>query len=440
MIDKEMDTLDSNDWIQLLVIIVLILLSAFFSSAETALTTVSSLRIKTLIDEGNKTAVILQKIKDNTGKMLSAILIGNNIVNISASSLVTVWVTNVFGSRAIGYGTGILTLVVLLFGEISPKTIATLYAEQLSLQYARIIYILMILLTPVIYIVSKLSALILKLLKIDPTKKNTSYTENDLRTIVDVSHEEGVIEREERQMIKNVFDFGDVCARDIMVPRIDMVMAPIDITYEELIALFEKERFTRIPVYETTDEQDNSIVGIVNMKDILLYRQDTPFQIRDYLREPLFIYEYKNISELLMNMRSSSMNLSIVLDEYGDVAGLITLEDILEELVGEIRDEYDSEEDNSIQKINEKTYILDGSLNLEDINDLIGTDFHSDHYDSIGGLIIETLDKLPDVGDSAVINDFILTVTEKEKNRISQVRIQFPESKPSESEKDNATD
>lgn len=430
----------SSDWLQLLIIIILIALSAFFSSAETALTTVSSLRVKTLIEEGNRAAVTLQKIKDNTGKMLSAILIGNNIVNISASSLATVWATKVFGSFAVGYATGILTIVVLLFGEITPKTIATLHAESLSLRYAKIIYIIMTLLTPVIYIVSKLSAFILRILKIDPTQKNASYTENDLRTIVDVSHEEGVIEQEERQMIKNVFDFGDVCAKDIMVPRIDMTMASIDVTYDDLIASFAKERFTRIPIYEITEESNNSIVGIINMKDILLYKQDTPFCIRDYLREPFFTYEYKNISELLLEMRSSSVNLSIVLDEYGDVAGLITLEDILEEIVGEIRDEYDSDEENSLQKLSDTEYIVDGSLNLEDINDAISTDFHSDDYDSIGGLIIEALDRLPDTGDSVTVNGFLLTVMATEKNRISQVKIQFPDESNVETEKDNAVD
>lgn len=430
----------SSDWLQLLIIIILIALSAFFSSAETALTTVSSLRVKTLIEEGNRAAVTLQKIKDNTGKMLSAILIGNNIVNISASSLATVWATKVFGSFAVGYATGILTIVVLLFGEITPKTIATLHAESLSLRYAKIIYIIMTLLTPVIYIVSKLSAFILRILKIDPTQKNASYTENDLRTIVDVSHEEGVIEQEERQMIKNVFDFGDVCAKDIMVPRIDMTMASIDVTYDDLIASFAKERFTRIPIYEITEESNNSIVGIINMKDILLYKQDTPFCIRDYLREPFFTYEYKNISELLLEMRSSSVNLSIVLDEYGDVAGLITLEDILEEIVGEIRDEYDSDEENSLQKLSDAEYIVDGSLNLEDINDAISTDFHSDDYDSIGGLIIEALDRLPDTGDSVTVNGFLLTVMATEKNRISQVKIQFPDKSNVETEKDNAVD
>lgn len=430
----------SSDWLQLLIIIILIALSAFFSSAETALTTVSSLRVKTLIEEGNRAAVTLQKIKDNTGKMLSAILIGNNIVNISASSLATVWATKVFGSFAVGYATGILTIVVLLFGEITPKTIATLHAESLSLRYAKIIYIIMTLLTPVIYIVSKLSAFILRILKIDPTQKNASYTENDLRTIVDVSHEEGVIEQEERQMIKNVFDFGDVCAKDIMVPRIDMTMASIDVTYDDLIASFAKERFTRIPIYEITEESNNSIVGIINMKDILLYKQDTPFCIRDYLREPFFTYEYKNISELLLEMRSSSVNLSIVLDEYGDVAGLITLEDILEEIVGEIRDEYDSDEENSLQKLSDTEYIVDGSLNLEDINDAISTDFHSDDYDSIGGLIIEALDRLPDTGDSVTVNGFLLTVMATEKNRISQVKILFPDKSNVETEKDNAVD
>ena len=224
--------MDSGDAIQLIVLFILLLLSAFFSSAETAMTTVNKIRIMSLADDGNKRAKTLMKIIDDPGKLLSTILIGNNIVNLSASSLATTWTTRVFGNAFIGVATGVLTLLVLLFGEITPKTMATLSAEKFSLTYASIIYTLMKMLTPVIFLVNKLSSGVLFLLHVDPNARQNTMTEQELRTIVDVSHEDGIIEKEERQMIYNVFDFGDSQAKDVMVPRIDMSFVSVDATYD----------------------------------------------------------------------------------------------------------------------------------------------------------------------------------------------------------------
>jgi len=417
--------LESSEVIQLIILFALLLLSAFFSSAETAMTTVNHLRVKSLVEEGDRSAVVLDKVIGNTGKMLTAVLIGNNIVNISASSLATVLATSIFGSSAIGYATGLLTIVVLIFAEITPKTIASIYAESLALKYAYVIYTFMTIMTPVIFIVGTLSAGILKIFRINPTKKTSSYTEREIRTIVDASHEDGIIENEEHQMINNVFDFGDAQAKDIMIPRIDMALASIELSYEELMGIFERDRYTRLPIYK---ESTDNIVGIINMKDILLYKQGTHFQITDYLREPFYTYEYKSISELLYEMKNSSANLSIVLDEYGATAGLITLEDILEEIVGEIRDEYDSDEDDLITLINDHEYIVDGSMKIDDVNDAIATDFSSEDYDSIGGIIIEKLDRLPNDGESVEIGDYTLTVIETIKNRINKVRITLKQS------------
>lgn len=412
--------MDSSDTIQLIILACLIMLSAFFSSAETAFTTISYLKIKMLVDDGNKKAIILQKIVDNKGKMLSAVLIGNNIVNISASALATVLATNVFGSRSVGLVTGILTIVILILGEISPKTMATIHAEKIALAYAKIIYILMTVLTPAIWFTGWLSRGVLRIMQVKPEANSTSYTESELRTIVDVSHEEGVLETEERKMIKNVFDFGNVQAKDVMVPRIDMIMSSSSCTYDELIKKFQEQMFTRIPIYENTTD---NIIGIVNMKDIILYKQDDNFDVKDFLREPFFTYEYKNVSELLYEMKETTVGVSIVLDEYGDVAGLITLEDIIEEIVGEIRDEYDMEEEDKINKISDSEYIVDGALSTEDINDAIGTEFSSEDYDSIAGIIIEQLDRLPSKNDTVEVDGCKLTVLEIEKNRINRIRI-----------------
>lgn len=251
---KGVNKLDSGDAIQLLLLLILLLLSAFFSSAETAMTTVNKIRIMSLVEEGNKRAKTLLRIIEDPGNLLSTILIGNNIVNLYASSLATTWTTRVFGSAFIGAATGILTLLVLLFGEITPKTMATLNAEKLSLSYAPIILFLMKILSPVIFLVNKLSGIVLTMLHVDPNARQDQMTEQELRTIVNVSHEDGVIEKEERQMIYNVFDFGDSQAKDVMVPRIDMSFVSADITYEELMKVFRENGYTRYPVYENTTD------------------------------------------------------------------------------------------------------------------------------------------------------------------------------------------
>ncbi|KLU68895.1 MAG: hypothetical protein RHS_5290 [Robinsoniella sp. RHS] len=426
--------LDSSDAIQLGVLIALIGLSAFFSSAETSLTTVNKIRIKTLADQGNKKAVTLLKVINDSGKMLSAILIGNNIVNLSASALATTLALNIWGNAAVGIATGVLTLLILLFGEITPKTLATLYAEQLSMGYAGIILFMMRVLTPVIFLINKLSYVCLRIMRIDPSAKMNSITEHELRTIVDVSHEEGVIESDERQMIYNVFDFGDSQAKDIMVPRVDMVSIDINSTYDEIIDVFEQEKFTRLPVYE---ESPDNVIGIINVKDLLFCKPSEEFHIRDIMREPYFTYEYKKTSELMVEMRQDSINFTIVLDEYGATAGLITLEDLLEEIVGEIRDEYDKDEEDLIRCINNLEYVIEGSMKLDDVNDALGLDFDSEDYDSIGGYIIERLDHLPQQGEFVVAENGIrLVVDAVDKNRIDKVHLYLPEQEPGFEERD----
>ena len=429
--------MDPSDAIQIIFLIVLIMLSAFFSSSETALTTVSSVRIRTLVEEGNKRAAILEKVVENKGKMLSAILIGNNVVNLSASALTTSFVINTFGNAYVGLGTGIITLLILIFGEISPKTMATVKAEKIALRFCGIVNVLMKILTPVIFIVNFLANSFIRLTGTDPTAKTETITENELRTIVDVSHEEGVIESEERWMINNVVDFGDAQAKDIMVPRIDMVLASEDVTYDELMEIFRENMFTRVPVYRDTTD---NIIGIINMKDLLFYKQENPFRIHDYLREAYFTYEFKKTSELFVEMRQNSVSLAIVLDEYGATAGLITLEDLLEEIVGEIRDEYDEDELKSIQAISELEYRVEGSLKLDDLNEALGLSLSSDDYDSVGGLIIGVLDHVPTAGESITEDGIRFIVEAMDKNRIAWVRMYLPEASDEEDSADAQED
>lgn len=415
--------MDSGDVTQLIILIILLMLSAFFSSAETALTTVNRIRIRSLADDGSKRAKTVLKITDNSGKMLSAILIGNNIVNVAAASITTSLAYSLGGS-AVAIANAVITVAILLFGEITPKTTATIHAEKLALIYAQIISIFMKIMTPVIFIINGLSNAVLLLLRIDPNAKNQTMTENELRTIVDVSHEDGVIESDEKEMIYNVFDLGDAKAKDVMVPRVHVTFADVTTTYEELIEIFREDKFTRLPIFE--DSTDN-VIGTINMKDLLLFEDKANFQVRNILREAYFTYEYKNISELLVEMRDAKFNIAIVLDEYGETAGIITLEDILEEIVGEIRDEYDEAEEELIQKVNDQEYIVEGSMNLDDLNDNLGTELESEDYDSLGGFIIEHLDRLPEVGDHITTEDQIRLVVEKlDKNRIETVHVYLP--------------
>lgn len=415
--------MDTSDSIQLIILCLLLAASAFFSSAETALSTVNRIRIRTLAEEGNKRAITLTKVINNNGKMLSVILIGNNVVNLSASSLATILATKLLGSAGAGIATGILTLLILVFGEISPKTMATIHAESIALAYASFIYALMKLLTPVVFIVNLLTNGFLKLLRVDTKKKDEAYTENELRVIMDASHEEGMIENEEHQMINNVFDFDESCAKDIMVPRIDMSFIDVNATYEELIDTFRKDMFTRLPVYEDTTD---NVIGIMNVKDLILHNRRESFSIRDIMREAYYTYEFKKTSELFIEMKNNSVPMAIVLDEYGATAGLVTLEDLIEEIVGEIRDEYDADELNSIKKVGEGEYIIEASIKLDDLNDVLGTEFESEDYDSLGGYLIGLLDRLPEEGETIEENGYTFSVVSIDKNRIEKIKMSLP--------------
>lgn len=414
--------MDGSSAIQLVILIILLIFSGLFSSAETSLTTVNLYRMKTLADEGSRRAKKVLKMMENPGKMLSAILIGNNIVNLTASSLMTILVANLFGNAAVGIATGVLTVLILIFGEITPKNLATLYNEKFALFYAMPIYILSLILTPVIWILDKVCNGIYWLLRIDKNGANKQMTESDLRTIVNVSHEDGVIEGEEKEMITNVVDFGDSVAKDIMISRADMTMASVDSTYQEIRQFFMEEQYSRIPIYEESKE---NIVGILYMKDLFFYQetQDGEVDIRQLMREPYYTYEYQKTSNILEEMRRNSVSITIVLDEYGSAAGMITLEDLLEEIVGEIRDEYDEYEAEIIKQVAEDQYEIDGSAKIDDVNDALDLTLESEDYDSIGGYVIELLDHLPVAGEKVQDSTVVFEVLEMDKARVERVRM-----------------
>lgn len=393
-----------------------------FSSAETALTVVNRVRLKALAEDGNKKAQTALNVLEKYGKMLSAILIGNNIVNLSASALATTLAIKI--SLPVGIATGVLTVVILIFGEIVPKNMANFYSEKLALFYASVIAGLMKIMTPVIFVVDKLANGLMRLFHID-TSKRTAMTETEARTYVEVSHEDGVIESEEREIIYNVFDFSDAVAKDVMIPRIDMVSISEDAGYDEVMDLFKECMYTRIPVYQ--EDKDN-VIGLINIKDFILVPQKENFHISDIMRQAYYTYEFKKTADLLMEMREKRVNVTFVLNEYGATVGMITLEDLLEEIVGEIRDEYDEDEEELIQEVAERTFLVESSMKLDDINDELGTDLSSEDYDSIGGLMIEHLDRLPeDEEEITTSQGIVLQVKGISQNRISKVLMTLPE-------------
>lgn len=415
--------MDTGDILISVVLIILLYLSSFFSSAETALTTVNKINMRKLAEEKNKQAITVLKLIEQPSKMLSVILIGNNIVNILASSLATVLATKYFHSYGAGISTGVMTFLVLIFGEVTPKSKATAKADSIALKDAKYIYVLSYVLTPISFIVNKIASVFLKLSGINTNEPSILITENEFRAIVDVSHEEGVIESEERKMITNIVDFGDSVAKDIMVPQIDMCYVDVNSTYEELIQTFSKDKFSRLPVYR--DSKDD-ILGIINLKDVFFYEDDIEnFNIEELIRKPLFTFEYKKVSDLFIEMKKDSISFAIVLNEYGSTAGMITMEDIIEEIVGEIRDEYDYDEEDLIKVISDKKYIVDGSAKLEDINETIGLNLVSDNYDSLAGHILFLLSHIPLEGEKLTHDGVTFTVKKLDKNRIEKVLIEL---------------
>ena len=415
--------MDSSDTTRLIVLFVLLFLSAFFSSAETAFTSLNKMRIKSFADEGSKKAKLVLSLLDKNTKFLSTILIGNNIVNIAASALTTILAQKLFGNSYIGLATGILTLLVLIFGEITPKTMASIHAEKMAFIYAPIINLLMILFTPLTFLVSGLAKAVMFILRIDPEKSGAHMTENELLTIVEASAQEGVIEHEEHEMINNVVDFGDTVARDVMVPAINMTCVEDTVTYDELISIFRKDQYSRMPVYH---ESHDNIIGIIWAKDLLVkYNPKRPFKVTEYMREPFFTFETKKTSELMSELKDKYKSMAIVLDEYGITAGLLTIEDLIEEIVGEIRDETDTDEVDSVRKINETTFEAQGAASLDDVNKACGLELASDDYDSIAGHVINLLNHLPARGESIEWDNVKYTVAATAKNRVTKVKIEL---------------
>ncbi len=398
------------------------MLSAFFSASETALITISPHRLRTMVEEHQKNAEILEKVLSQSDKMLSVILICNNIVNLGASSLATVFVQNVIGSWAVSIGTGVLTLLVLVFGEITPKTISTYNSNKIALKFAPYIRILMIIFTPIAAAINFLANGVIRLLHVDKSSKSESYTENEIRSIVEVSEEEGVIESGEKDIINNVFDFTDTITREAMVPIVNVTSVGVNSSYKDLRKVFADNLYTRIPVF---NEDESSFIGMINLKDFIFMSAEEAdrFDLKSIMRELPYTYEQKHLAELFLDMKKKHTNMMAVMDEYGVTVGIITMEDLLEEIVGDIRDEYDEDEEDEVLQEGTDEYVMHGSTSLSDINSKLGTALQSEAYDSIGGLIIEKLDRLPEEGDTVNADGVLLTVEKVDGPKIEQVRI-----------------
>ena len=407
--------------LQLGLLVVLLLGSGFFSASETSLMSLSKIRIRYMEDEGVKGAKLVGSLIEKSSDLLSSILVGNNIVNIAATSVSTSLFINIFGDGGVAIATAVMTVLVLVFGEITPKTIAANSPEKVAVVVSKPISIIMKITKPIVWVFNLLTGIIFKIMGIDNDGVKPFITEEELKAMVNVSHEEGVLEMEEREIINNVFQFGDMQAKEAMIQRLDMVAIDIEDSYDEIIELFKSEKLSRLPVYQ---ESIDDIVGILNIKDIIFLSDEEieNFDIKDYVREAFFTYEFKKITQLLEEMKKEKTQMAIVVDEYGGTAGLLTIEDLVEVIVGDIDDEYDEEEE-EIVKINDNEYLVEGSTKISDVNEQLGINLESEEFDSIGGFIIGYLKRIPEENEIIEVEDVKFKVESIDKNRINKIRI-----------------
>ena len=407
--------------LQIGLLIVLLLGSGFFSASETSLMSLSKIRIRYMEEEGVKGAKLVSSLIEKSSDLLSSILVGNNVVNIAATSVSTSLFINIFGDGGVAIATAVMTVLVLIFGEITPKTIAANSPEKIAVIVSKPISIIMKITKPIVWVFNLLTGIIFKIMGIENDGVKPFITEEELKAMVNVSHEEGVLEIEEREIINNVFQFGDMQAKEAMIQRLDMVAVNIQDSYDEIIELFKSEKLSRLPVYQ---ESIDDIVGILNIKDIIFLSDEEiqNFNIKNYVREAFFTYEFKKITQLLEEMKKEKSQMAIVVDEYGGTAGLLTIEDLVEVIVGDIDDEYDEEEE-EIVKVSDNEYLVEGSTKISDVNEQIGINFESDEFDSIGGFIIGYLKRIPEENELIEVGNVKFSVESIDKNRINKIRI-----------------
>ena len=413
--------MDSSSVSQIIALVFLVAMSAVFSSSETAITSVSKIKVRQLDQKDNKNAHLLKKLHDNMQATISTILIGNNIVNIAASSIATILFTNIFHQNGALVSTVVMTVSVLIFGEVLPKTIAQYKNKSVALKFSRFIYLLTIIFKPIVKVLNLLTRLVIKIF-IGDNGDSSTLTEEELKTLVEVSEEEGVLKDQETEIMINALELKETLAVDIMTPRTSMASVDIEDAENDLREIIKNITYSRIPVYE---DNIDDIIGVLHIKELAhkIIEDDHDFKIRDILKPAFYAYEYIPVVDLFKQMRAKNISISIIIDEYGGTSGLVTMEDILEELVGEIDDEYDNEKE--VTKINDNEYLVDPEMRIDEVNERFDLNLQSEKFDSIGGFVIELLDRMPKSKDEVEFENLKFVVVNVDKRKITQLMIIF---------------
>lgn len=405
-----------NETISLTIIIISILLSAYFSATETAFSSLNRIRIKNMAEKGNKRACLVLKLSENYDSLLSTILIGNNIVNIASASLATVLFVKLLGDEVgPSISTAVTTIVVLIFGEVSPKSIAKESPEKFAMFSAPFLNMLMVVLTPFNFLFRQWKKLLSKMIK---STDESGITEEELLSIVEEAKQDGGIDEQENMLIRSALEFTEQEAVDILTPRIDITAVSLETTKEEIAAVFSDTAYSRLPIYEDTIDH---IVGIIYQKDFYNYVYHAEKEISEIIRPALFVPKNKKIGILLRELQQKKIHIAVVLDEYGGTVGIITLEDILEELVGEIWDEYD-EVSSEIKKKSETEYIVLGSANIDKVFEALGIEVTEEEIRSgiVNGWIMNELGRIPEKEDVFEYKGYRVTVLEMNEKRVEK--------------------
>lgn len=413
--------MDSSSVSQIIALVFLVAMSAVFSSSETAITSVSKIKVRQLDQKDNKNAHLLKKLHDNMQTTISTILIGNNIVNIAASSIATILFTNIFHQNGALISTVVMTVFVLIFGEVLPKTIAQYKNKSVALKFSRFIYLLTIVFKPIVKVLNLLTRLVIKLF-VGEDEDSSTLTEEELKTLVEVSEEEGVLKNQETEIMINALELKETLAVDIMTPRTSMASVDIEDAESDLKEIIKNITYSRIPVYE---DSIDDIIGVLHIKELAhkIIEDDRDFKVRDILKPAFYAYEYIPVVDLFKQMRTKNISISIIIDEYGGTSGIVTMEDILEELVGEIDDEYDNEKE--VTKLSDNEYLVDPEMRIDEVNERFDLDIQSDKFDSIGGFVIELLDRMPKSKDEVEFENLKFVVVNVDKRKITQLMIIF---------------
>ena len=421
--------MDSHNITLIIVIIVLIGLSAFFSATETAFSSLNKVRLKNLAHEDNKRAKLAYKLSENYDELISSILVGNNIVNIASTTLATLLFVNLYKDSGATISTVVMTVAVLIFGEITPKSIAKESPESFAMAVAPIVRALLFILKPINFLLIGLKAGIKKLLGVKT--QATLVTDDEILTMVDEAEQEGGIDSHESELIKNVIDFNDLEAIDIMTPRIDVSAIEKDSTTKEVAEVFKETGFSRLPVY---DETIDSIIGVINEKDFHNYIMGTELNFKEIMKPAEFIPPSMKLSELLRKLQKNKHHIAIIVDEFGGTEGIVTLEDIIEEIVGDIWDEHDEIED-GVKELGDNKFIIPTSLDLDELFDYFDIEDETE-ASTINGWVIQHIDKIPSEGDNFTFDNLSVTVTKSEGQRAEEilVKVLFEKVKDEEDE------